>query len=327
MDDETQTDMNRPPAGEDDLAPLLHLAGRRPRLPEGEVAPIRTAAREVFRRQARRSASRRRLAWTAAAGLAASLLATIGWVLRGPTGPGSHPPVATFAMRIGEVSIPGSLSAGAVVTTGDNGLAAVRLPAGASVRIDARSAVRFDSPRLVTLQRGAIYVDSGETASTAGIEVATAFGSVRDVGTQFEVRLRSGEIRVRVREGKVIVDHAGEARQARAGGELVLQEDGGFRRAEIPVYGPGWEWVQRLAPPLAIEGASLADFLDWVSRETGLRWRLAEPADRSPEEILLHGSIAGLTAEEALAVVLPSCGYRHRREGDQLWVEPAGDAP
>jgi hypothetical protein len=332
----------------DDVAPLLHLAGRRPRLPEDEVAPLRAAAREVFRRQAERTARRRRLGWAAgaglAAGLAAVLLLVVGPVLRRAAAPGSSQPVATLEMRIGEVALSGvagvpsgtrTLLAGAVVTTAENGRAAVRLPAGVSVRIDGSSSVRLDSAETLTLERGALYTDSGSSTPSQGIEVATAFGSVRDVGTQFEVRLLAGRggpsgpgagaLRVRVREGKVLVDHAGTVHQALAGSELVVQANGSFQRAAVPVFGPGWDWVQRAAPALAIEGASLADFLAWVSRETGLRWRLAGPgAGRPPEEIVLHGSIEGLTAEEALAVVLPGCGYRHRRVGGELWLEGVG---
>ncbi len=326
MDHEHRTDP------EDDIAAMLHLAGRRPRLAEKEVAPIREAAREVFRRQARRAARRRRLGWTAAASLAAGLLLAAGLFLYGPASPASPEPknaIATIEMKTGDVAVAGAtghqadLFAGAVLTTGA-GRAAVRLPYGASMRIDAGSSVRIDSSRRVTLTSGALYVDSGaDAALDNGIEVATALGSIRDVGTQFEVRLLAGTLRVRVREGRVLVAHEGGAHQARAGGELLLREDGSFRRAEIPRYGPGWDWVQRAAPALDIEGATLRDFLDWVSRETGLRWRLAEPprAGRRPEEIVLHGSIQGLTAEQALAVVLPGCGYRHRLAGDRLWLE------
>ncbi len=328
MDDEHRTEPQ--PAGDDDVAPLLHLAGRRPRLPEDEVAPLRAQAHEVFRRQARRTAMKRRAGWTAAAGLAAAgLLLVIGPISRLLSRPSSSEAIATFELRTGEVTVSNAdgqaLIAGAVIETGDNGRVALRLPAGSSVRIDGGSTVRIDSLRTLTLQRGAIYADSGTAATPGrGIEIATGFGSIRDVGTQFEVRLLSGAeaLRVRVREGKVLVDQDGEIRQAGAGAELVLQTDGGFQRAAIPVYGSDWEWVQRAAPALAIEGASLADFLAWVSRETGLRWRLADPgAGKPPEEVILHGSIEGLTAEESLAVVLPSCGYRHRRAGGQLWLE------
>jgi ferric-dicitrate binding protein FerR (iron transport regulator) len=321
------------PSGQDDLASLLQLAGRRPNLPEARVAPIRAAAREAFRRQARRTASRRRLAWMAGAGLAAGLLLVAGLTFLDPVRSGSRLPVATFEMRTGDVVVTGGgpeareVSAGSVITTGQGGRAALRLPAGASLRIDAGTSLRFDSPRALTLERGTVYVDSGASPQGGrGLEVVTALGSVRDVGTQFEARLLPADtLRVRVREGTILLARGGEVHQAGAGGELIVEAGGGLRRAAVPVSGPGWEWVQRTAPALAIEGVSLARFLDWVSRETGLRWRLAEPgAGQPPEEIILHGSIAGLTPEEALAVVLPGCGYRHRIEGESLWLESPG---
>ncbi len=342
MDDEDRIEPERPA---DEVAALLDVAGRRPRLPEEEVAPIRAAAREAFQRQARRTARRRRLVWAAGGSLAAGLLLTIGLTLRPPADPGAGRPVATVEMMDGDVTVldaegrpAGSQTVrqtvltGAVLRTGESGSAAVRLPGGTSVRIDAGSAVRLDSPRLVSLERGAVYVDAGPGATPGQeIEIATSLGSVRHVGTQFETRLlpRSGPgglaLRVRVREGTVLVEQAGETHQVRAGGELLLAAGSRPERAGISVHGPGWNWIQRTAPPFEIEGARLVDFLDWASRETGLPWRLAGPRAASrPEDVILHGSIEGLTAEEALGVVLPSSGYRHRRVGDEIVIERAG---
>lgn len=316
MEDDHQTDPE---------SRLLRLAGRRPRLPESEVAPLREEAREVFRRQARKARVKRRLGWVAAlgSGLAAALLLLfLGPLLR--RDPNPPPPIAQLEMRTGEVTVSGSGSflPGTVVTTADGGRVAVRLPAGASVRIDGNSSVRFDSGRTLTLECGALYADVGASGKPhEGIEIATPFGSVRDVGTQFEVRLLPAGMRVRVREGKVRVD-AERIREAEAGSELLLHADGSSESTEVPVYGPGWDWVQRTAPPFIIENANLDQFLRWVSRETGLRYRLADPRD-DPERVILHGSITGLTAEEALSVVLPGSGYRHRIVEGEIWLEKA----
>jgi len=340
MDDEDRIEPERP---EDEVAALLDAAGPRPRLPEDEVAPIRAAAREAFQRQARRTARRRRLVWAVGGSLAASLLVTIGLTLRPlrpSAAPGAGRPVATVELTGGDVAVldaegrpaaSRTVLSGAVLRTGGSGRAAVRLPGGTSVRIDAGSAVRLDSPRLVSLERGAVYVDAGPAGRPGQeVEIATPLGSVRHVGTQFETRLlpRSGPggpaLRVRVREGAVLVEQADETLQVRAGGELLLEAGSRPERAEISVHGPGWDWIQRTAPPFEIEGARLVDFLDWASREAGLPWRLAGPrAGSTPEDVILHGSIEGLTAEEALAVVLPSSGYRHRRAGDEIVIERA----
>ncbi len=301
---------------------LLRLAGRRPRLPESAVAPLREAAREVFRRQARKASVRRRLGWAAlGTGLAAAvLLLVLGPLVRRDPSPGL--PIAQIERRTGEVTVSGSgaLLPGTVVTTAAGGRVAVRLPAGASVRIDGDSSVRFDSGRTLTLERGALYADAGPPGIPhEGIEIATPFGAVQDIGTQFEVRLLPEGLRVRVREGKVRIG-AERLREAEAGSELLVHADGSSEVADVPVYGPGWDWVQRTAPPFIIENASLADFLNWVSRETGLRWHLNDPHG-DPEKVILHGSIEGLTAEEALSVVLPGSGYGHRVVDGEIRLE------
>lgn len=319
---------------DDEVESLFHLAGRRPRLADPEVAPIKAAARAAWRGHLRRTA-RRRAVWMGAA-VAAGLLLAVGLALREPASPRSPETLGMLEIESGDVLVTGSqgprqvLTAGSVITTGTSGRAALRLAGGPSVRIDVASVVRIESAGVVALDRGGAYVDSGPASTgTAAIEIATALGSVRHVGTQFEVRLlgdpaAAAALRVRVREGTVRVEHAGRTYEAHAGGELVLSSGGGERRAAAPVEGALWDWVQETAPPLDIEGTTLAVFLDWVSRETGLPWRFSDPAlERAALGTVLHGSIAGLTPEEALSVVLPGCGLApHRAEG-ALLLEPA----
>jgi ferric-dicitrate binding protein FerR (iron transport regulator) len=205
------------------------------------------------------------------------------------------------------------------------------------VRIDVASVVRLEAARLVALERGALDVDAGPAAAPGdAIEVATPLGSVRHLGTQFEVRLLGGgeqgepagavALRVRVREGAVLVARAGRSYEARAGGEITVHADGRADHLAAPVQGSSWDWVQRTAPPLDVDGESLGVFLDWVSRETGLQWRFSEPGlARAAREVVLHGTIEGLTPEEALSVVLPGCGLRHRRLEGALLLEPGAE--
>lgn len=325
-------DDESPPTA-DDVAALLDFAGRRPRLPEEEVAPIRAAAREAFRRQARRTVRRRRTAWAVGGSLAAGLVLALR-LIPGPTAdPEPGPPVAAVEALFGDAVFSGDPSgeirAGEALRTGRDGRAAVRFPTGESLRIDTGSVVRFDSSRLATLEQGAVYVDAGLASPPGrGLEIATPLGSVRHVGTQFEARLLPAQdaaaaaLRVRVREGTVLVEHAGESQEVRAGGELLVPETGPSRSTRIPVHGPEWDWVLRAARPFEIEGVRLAEFLDWFSRETGLRWQLgAHHAGSLPQDVVLHGSIEGLTAEEALSVVLASSGFRSRRVDGRLWIE------
>lgn len=327
------------PLPEPEVESLLHLAGRRPTLQEQTVAPVREAARAAWRQQVRRTARRRRIGIAAAVALplAAGLSLAVGWL---PFLPAVPPPaprtLATLEIRTGGVFVTKTqgternLAAGSVVTTDEAGQAALSLAGGPSVRIDVSSVVRLESAELIALDRGGVYVDSGPVAAGGPpLVINTPLGTVRHLGTQFEVRLvgdvPSAALRVRVREGAVRVEHEGRSHEARAGDELTIASSGEARHAAAPVEGPVWDWVQRTAPPLAIEGATLTAFLDWVSRETGLPWRFSDPAvERASRGIVLHGTIEGLTPEEALSVVLPGCGLRHRRGEQALLLEAAG---
>ena len=172
----------------------------------------------------------------------------------------------------------------------------------------------------------------------AAIEIETPFGRVTDLGTRFEVRLiradesadgRGGDagavpagLRVAVREGRVkLATEFGEY-EAAAGSELSFYAGGRLDRATALPYGSSWHWVESVRPPLEIEGVRLTTFLDWAARESGRRWRFTRSDGRDDDyDVVLHGSIDGMTVEEALSTVLPSCGLRHRVEGDELLID------
>lgn len=207
------------------------------------------------------------------------------------------------------------------VETSNNGRAAFVLTGGVSVRLDQGTAIVLDGDSEVTLERGAAYVDSGGGPGAAALEINTPFGSVRHVGTQFEVRLQDSLLRVWVREGTVAVERAGTRWTSRTGEALTLSRSGPPVRGMIPTFGPDWTWVTGLAEPFHLEGARVPAFLQWVSREQGWRWQPEGPRMRDHiEQIVLHGSIDGLTPEEALSAVLPTCGLTFRLEGERLIV-------
>jgi hypothetical protein len=58
-----------------------------------------------------------------------------------------------------------------------------------------------------------------------------------------------------------------------------------------------------------------------ASREQGLRWEYSDSSIKPrAERIVLHGSVDGLTPEETLDAVLPTCGLTTRRDADRLIV-------
>ncbi|HEV8240166.1 MAG TPA: FecR family protein [Thermoanaerobaculia bacterium] len=340
MNEQRARDVETVAAGEAQVAALLRLAGAAPALSEEELLPARAAARAVWQRQVRQRA-RRRQAWAAGA-LAASLVAavSVAWWVRKPAVPAAPVTVASLELRSGDVTVEPApaisaaagttppLLAGTVLTSAADGRAALRLAGGVSVRLDGGSRVRLLAPRALALESGALYVDSGALPG-APLEVVTPLGRVTDLGTQFEVRLAPAgaaapALHLRVREGEVRVDSGGATHRAEAGSELLLAADGTVRHGALAADDPAWQWAARAAPAIEIEGRTLASFLDRETRELGLRWRLVEPRpEQAPNDVVLHGSVDGLTPEEAIEVVLTGSGLRGARAHGELLLSAA----
>jgi hypothetical protein len=334
-------DGNSPLEEEEIVRGLLEMAGPRPPLPQEDLDAIAEAARSAWRTQVRqRAAYRPRRA--AVLALAAALIVAVGlvwwWVSRAPRGSAGVPP-PTVA-RVEAVTGPVQLEAegqesraitkgepippGALLSSGD-GRAALRLAGGATVRLDTETRLRFASAAVLALERGAVYVDTGSGSQPrTPLEVRTPLGVARDVGTRFAVRIVDAErtaLLVRVRDGAVLTEQRGRAYRTRAGEELVLHHDGRSERREVTAHGPAWEWVLEASPGFDIEGRTLREFLDWVSRETGWRVRYADVglAD-STAKIVLHGSIGDLRADRAPFAVLPGAGLEGKLEDGTLVV-------
>jgi hypothetical protein len=253
--------------------------------------------------------------------------------VRRPGGAGAGP---AERLAVGQELPPGAEleAAGANRTPGGapEGRAALRLAGGAEIRLDGGTRLRLRSAAVLELERGAVYVDSGadsaaERGSGGGLAVRTPAGVVRDVGTQFEVRLPAAgdpALRVRVRSGAVEVDRGGDVYPAAAGTELTVGADGSVTRGAVATHGDPWAWAIGAAPRFAIEGRTLAEFLAWVARETGREIRFADPGlEPAAGGIVLHGTLGEATAEEAPAVVLPGAGLRGRIDGGVLVVTPS----
>ncbi len=304
--------------------------------------------RPSFTERAARRRGRRALLIAGALAMLAGL-AAVGLVVlpsAGDLSPAIGDPVAFLELTRGPVALAatadaGDLSprlltlaggepiyAGTVIDTdagADDGRAAIRLAGGQSLRLDAGSRVRFASRSDLDLERGAVYVDS---AGGAGVEIRTTLGVVRDVGTQFEVRLHGdaatgAALRVRVREGSVLYQRGGDSHHALAGEELQARGDGTVTRGQVPIFGEHWQWVLDAAPAPEIAGRPLAEFLDWVSREGGWQIRFADAETaRIAAGTRLHGDLRGLTLTEASSMVLHGSGLDYRLEGGAFVVEP-----
>jgi len=333
MGDREDLRRQRPPDGEGAELRLLRIAGPRREVPPDRQARVRAA---VLGHWQRRVSTRRHLTWwwaAAALAAAATVVAVVAPRLTGRSASTSR--VAVVEVVLGDVvaregparsslSVGAGLGPHAVVETAARGRLALRLPGGASLRVDGASRVRLAAADVVHLDRGAVYVDSEGQRAGGGVAVLSDLAEVRELGTQFEVRILEGGLRVRAREGVVLVHATGHDERITAGTEATLGADGSLSTRAIARYGPEWGWVLSAAPSFALEGRTAGELLRWVSRESGLELRWAEPQlAESAEGTVLHGDISGVRPDQAPSVVLPTCGLVSRVEGGHLLIEAA----
>ena len=331
----------------DSIEELLKATGRRPAVPADRTARVRDAVHTGWRREVARRARQRLIAWGVSLAAAAVVVVAVGLGIRA-----LRPPITPelSGIRVERVAnaawarqpsfwlfrSKAPLHAGSIVsrgdevTTGDDSRVALRAPSGHSVRLDTGTTLRVLSDREFTLERGAVYVDlqrGGGRAETS-LRIETAVGAIEDQGTQFAVRFDGRSLALRVREGAVRLSAPAEWSVAHAGQILTLTASGRIVRTEDAGTGDGWTWAESIAPTMEIEGRSLLDFLGWVVRERGVRLRFADTglAGRA-SAIMLRGSIAGMTLEQAMASVLATCGATHRWDDGTLVIGAGPEPP
>jgi hypothetical protein len=319
---------------EEMTARLLRLGGMRPDVPAEREGRIKRAFLDEVRATSRARAARRRTA-TIAATLSIAAAASVAiWL--GVTREAERPAlgaIATVERLEGDpvlqkgsaaparLALGDTLQVGDRITSGAASRVGLRLPNGTSVRVDRGSRARLVSVNRVALDAGALYVDSGPDAQA--LEITTSFGLVRDIGTQFEIRLDDSSLRVRVRSGVIEVHRGIEVSSARPGTELIVTSEVVTNRPVAP-YGRQWEWAASLGPEFDIEGRSLSAFLEYLCREQG--WTLVYADSRLALEasgIMLRGSAKGLQPSDALAAVLPTTGLTYRVKDGELAVARA----
>jgi ferric-dicitrate binding protein FerR (iron transport regulator) len=318
-----------------DLAALLAAVGPRSQAAPEAVATVRAAVAAEWRATiAARQRRRRFTTWAAAAGVAAAALAV--WVvqpLRAPDGV----VVAALTRVVGDVQqsdgdgrwIPldsaGSLRSGAQLRTGTGGQVALRFNDGVELRLDSRTLVAFEDAQQARLAHGAVYVDSHAEPGTtpSDFTLATPLGTVRHLGTQYQARIANGDLRVAVREGRVQVGTTAGDVQGAAGEQLILGS-GGVTRAELAANAADWDWLATITPPFSLEGRSVDAFLAWAGRETGRAVVYGSPdAEQQAREVILSGTLEGLTPDEAVAAVLSTTSLQAVADGDRIRIEAA----
>jgi len=141
------------------------------------------------------------------------------------------------------------------------------------------------------------------------------------VGTQFELKVAGKALRLRVREGRVEVDRAGQLFAGVAGEQLELDTQGAATHSSIAATDADWQWAEAVAPAPDIDGQPASVLLAWVARETGRRLRYQSTTVESrAANVILHGNIRHLAPLAALDVMLATTDLEYTLVGDTMEV-------
>jgi ferric-dicitrate binding protein FerR (iron transport regulator) len=310
--------------GEDALRDLFARAEPRLVPPAADEAEIRRALHAEWDALTGRRVFRRRAASAvAAAALAASAVLLVVDTSRVPA------PTLAYAERVqGDVEVDGiriavgaAIPEGAEIATRSGQLALRLVDDGGSLRLATRTELTLTAKASAELDSGSLYFDSEDDSAAAHFEIRTAFGTVRDVGTQFIAKLEGEHLEVGVRDGRVAIARDAETVEARPGDRVTVPRgNAGVRRGAIESYGADWTWAEKLAPPFDIDGRRLIDFLEWVADQTGRTIVFADPAaEQIARDTMLSGSI-DLEPMPKLAAVLATTALDYSIDGEQRIV-------
>ena len=307
------------------LRQLFARAKPRPEPPPGDTEEIRRAVLAEWDAVTGARIWRKRAAFAAVA--ASLLVAAVVYVGGGDPTPSAPAPLIASVERVeGVVTTAGGsrlgLGSGIIartqVETGEGQLA-LSLASGGSLRIGPRSRVVLAGNEEAELLAGVVYFDSEEQRASEFV-VTTRLGRVRDVGTQFLVRLDAQQLDVGVRAGRIDLSRGRTSDSAGVGERLVAsQGSSDLRRDSIPTFGNDWEWAERLAPPFDINGRTLGEFLAWFEAQTGRTVVFRDAAAESKRETLLKGTI-DMPPLQKFAAVLSTVDLTYVLDGERVVI-------
>ena len=343
--DKGTVEHQNPAAGADEaLESLLKNASARPEPSETVREEVRQALHGEWRA---RSARRRRLRHAAGFSLAAAAALVLAVALWRGGEQATQPVLRELALieRVsgnvrlmprepgvpGTAAVPGiAVYEGQRLLTGEDSGIALRLEDGLSVRVDQTTEIVLLDEFAAELRDGRVYVDTEATGATgppapgSRFQLFTPMGAVSHVGTQYLVRVQPALVQVSVRRGSATLTAVDGTTAppvyVRPGQKLVVGKDGRHELAQAAADGEAWQWAEALGPGFDLEGKTLAEFLDWVSSETGLEIAYASEDVRSvAERTVLHGR-ADLPAREALDVVMLSSDLQAELEEGMISI-------
>ena len=288
---------NSNPKKDDVFEVLFRHAEPRPAAPAEDEQLVREALHGEWL-QLTRQRRNRNIVWTL--GMAASLVLATLFAVQRLDGGGAivYTPVASIERAIGDYSTDSAesfagdgytLYSNQTVSTGPDSRLAIAWHSGQSIRLDRNTSLILLSSIEIELQSGRIYIDtqSKQNSGEPGFIIKTAAGSIRHLGTRYMVDYVDEQLAVSVRAGQVLVATDQSEAIAVKGQRITVAPGGTVSEANIATWGKDWQWTESIAPEFDLDGRTMADFLDWVSRESGRPLQFAN----SSAEILARGTV------------------------------------
>ncbi|PLW70655.1 FecR family protein [Pseudohalioglobus lutimaris] len=317
-----------------DISLLLKLAGPREKLPQELKQNWESVFRQELKAAAKSRQSRRRK-WIA--GVAATVAFCALLLNFIPHSPAPEPVtmvrVSSLSGSAAMTGVDGKttelekgmhIATGSLIETGSDSRVGLNY-GGYSLRIDINSRVTLHASA-VHLVSGQVYAsDAVQRIGLTQLNITTPQGSVRDIGTQFTVRVSAEGTVATVRQGIILVDTGASEFQIEAqrgsAARLWVNNMGEVQSTQVSATGENWRWIYALVEPFELEGKSIYDFLQWSVSETGGELVFSRASDELyARRVLLHGSATGLDPERALLTVLEATDLKAQRQGDTLLV-------
>ncbi len=216
-----------------------------------------------------------------------------------------------------------SIEAETIIETDSESRIALTMAGGKSLRIDTSSRLLVHNAHHVSLQAGAVYVDTHGAVDPQPIVISTPVGTAQDIGTQFQVRLAGLSLIVGVRDGTVEIAQSDGTSLAINKGQSVELGATGRNAERVLLSGdPSWDWIETVVPVFELQGATLEQYLYWYANESGvsLRWQDGG-SEAKARAVKLSGSIADTSLSEGLQIVQQISHFEIRIDHEVIWVK------
>lgn len=206
-----------------------------------------------------------------------------------------------------------------IVTT--NSLEDVQLPDGSSVTLNRRSQITFsesfESGREISLHRGEAFFDVASDKLNP-FTVHTPLARIRVVGTSFNVLLDDEQLKVDVREGRVIVATTSDTITLEGGYSAVLKA--GERKFTVSdhVDVNDWSYATRL---FVFRDTPLGEVIPKIAKSYGCE---VKTANEEIKRCRVTATFDNVTAENMLSLIAETLNLSVERNGAAFTIQGEG---